>query len=130
MNPVVRWRFDLLVGVESYVFEINPNAQDNPHPSRSITWDFNPSLGYSGRRAGRTPHQWSFSGVIRSQEQYDAFLYWVGKKVKIKLTDDLLNEYVIRLTDFLPEQTAGARNRHAPWRMTYTMRALIFEVTP
>lgn len=122
-----RWKLELLSGGESYEFEINPNAQENPHPARSINWNFHPTLGFSGSRAGRQPHPWSFSGVLRSQAQYDALLLWVDKKVKIRLTDDLGNTRVIRLLEFSPQQTAGARSRHAPWRMIYTMRCLIFD---
>lgn len=122
-----RWKLELLSGGEFYEFEINPNAQDNPHPTRSIKWDFHPTLGFSGTRQGRSPHDWSFSGVLRSQAQYDALLLWVGKKVKVRLTDDLGNKRIIRLLEFSPQQTAGARSRHAPWRMTYTMRCLIFD---
>lgn len=125
-----RWKLETLDAAESYTFEINPNAQDSPFLVRNVTWDYNgPVLGWSGRRDGRLPKDWSFSGVLRSQAQYDALLVWVGKRVKIKLTDDRGTVYTLRLTTFSPSQQGPAR-RNAPWRMTYTMRAMVYDVEP
>lgn len=121
---MIRWTFATLTGSESDVFEVSPNAQDSPLSSRAMTWDFHPQLGWSGHREPRAPTPWTFSGVLHSQAQYDALLTWVSKKVKIVITDDRSERLVVRLLKFEPTQEAGQRNA---WRMTYTMRALIFE---
>lgn len=124
-----RWRLASLNGTEVYDFEINPNQAESPHLNRGIAWEFNgPALGWSGRREGRTPLAWSFSGVLRSQEQYEALRLWVGKRKKVRLTDDRGDSLILRLTEFSPTQVGGARGRHAPWRMTYTVNALVYEV--
>ena len=121
-----RWSFTTEGGGETYTFEINPNAQGNPLPSREMTWDSHPTLGWSGKRAPRAPLPWEFSGVLRSKAQYDALLRWVGKRVKIVVTDDRGERLTVRLLSFEPAQEAGTRHRSAPYRMQYTMRALIF----
>lgn len=127
---MIRWRLETRDGSASYTFEINPNKQDSPYLARDIQWEFHHSTGFTGRRAGRTPHAWGFSGVLRSQAQYDALLEWVGKRSKVILIDDRNDRYLLRLLEFKPVQTAGARNRHAPWRMTYTVTAQIYELLP
>lgn len=125
---MIRWKLETLDLATTYVFEINPNAQSSPLLPRDIQWDFHPSTGFTGRRAGRTPHAWSFSGVLRSQDQYDALLEWVGKRAKVYLTDDRGDRFTLRLLEFKPVQSAGARSRHAPWRMTYQVTALVYEI--
>lgn len=126
----VRWKLETISGpLETYAFEINPNAQESPLPNRRVTWNFNgPRLGWSGSRAGRTPERWSFSGVLRSQSQYDELIRWVGKRVKVRLTDDRGDAYTVRLLTFTPTQQAAARNIHAPFRMTYSVAALVYDI--
>lgn len=124
---VVKWKFTDLQNATTYVFDVNPNQMSSPVPIRDIQWEHDRVAGYTGRRAGRQPHPWSFSGVIRSPEQYAAFLTWLGKRKKIRVTTDLGQEYIVRLLRFKPKQEAGARNQHAPWRHTYTMECLIFD---
>lgn len=123
-----RWTLQTLDGLETYVFTINPNAQESPYRVRSITWDFHPTVGFSGRRAPRLPQRWSFSGVLRTREQYDALILWANKGVKVRLTDDRGDKFVVRLTNFSPTQQGGARVRVAPFRFTYTMEAFVYEI--
>lgn len=121
-----RWKIALLDNSQSYTFGISPNDQDSPVLARPVTWDFNPTLGFSGKRAGKLPKQWSFSGVLRSQAQYEALRLWVGKRVKVRLTDDRGDTFIVRLLEFEPTQQAAARNVNAPYRMTYTVRCLLY----
>lgn len=121
-----RWKLSTIDGAQSYTFEISPNSQDNPLPARGYNWEYHHQMGWSGRRSGRTPKQWQFSGTLLSQAHYDALLVWVGKRVKITLTDDRGDRYLIRLLSFQPVQAAGGRG-NTPWRMTYTMQALVYE---
>lgn len=125
----VAWRLETLDAAETYSFEINPNAQDSPFRNRSISWNFHPNTGFTGQRSGRTGYEWTFSGVLRTQAQYDAMLAWVAKGVKVHLFDDRGDKLLLRLTKFSPTQQGGARTRHAPWRWTYTMNALVYEYT-
>lgn len=120
-----RWRFATLDGSEIYEFPVNPNEHGSFVETREIAWEASPT-GFSGRREGRTPLATSFSGVVRSEGQYNALLDWLNKKTKIRLTTDLGQQFIVRLTAYKPTQEAGYRSRHAPWRHTYTMDLLIF----
>lgn len=121
-----RWRIYTVDNLESYTFEINPNAQSTPYLARPVEWDYDSVTGFTGRRAGDLPVRWTFSGVLRTQSQYDAFVLWVGKRVKVWITDDRLDQYLVRLVRFRPRQEAGFRSRQAPWRMTYSMECLLY----
>lgn len=123
---VTRWRLESLDGQESYEFAINPNDQSSPIPTRDIQWSWT-RAGFTGLRAGRGPHRWEFSGVLRSKAQFDAFKYWVGRKEKVRLTDDLGRGYLLRLMSFKPRQEGGYRGANVPWRHEYSMECLVFE---
>lgn len=118
----VQWRIE--GGGHSYAFEINPNAETSPHPSRQIQWDYS-RQGYAGRRAGKSPTRWSFSGVLRNMEQHDEFVALLNTRTKLILSTDLGERYVIRLVAFKPDQTK--HSRIAPARQLYTMDCLILE---
>lgn len=142
------WTFHSMDGdpVEKYEFEINPNDQDTPTRSRTITWFDDPALfwksydtktgypgvhaiplyGYTGLRSPQTPIPWTFRGVVRSEEQYRALEHWVARQRRVLLIDDLGQAMEIFLLSLQFEQVAGARNRHAPYRHTYTMTCLIY----
>jgi hypothetical protein len=126
----VRWKFETLDGAETYTFEINPNTQSSPISNRDITWNYaavrdgGTPVGYSGTRAPRAPKPWEFGGVVRSKEQYDAFIYWLNKKAWVRVTDDLGRQFIIRILSFEPAQEAGS-GRRVPYRHTYTVRTVI-----
>lgn len=126
---MARWTLSTLDGSETYVFEISPNAHTSMLPDRSVTWAWT-SEGFTGRRAGRTPHPWEFSGVLRTQEQFDHLRDWVAKREKVHLTTDLDQTLLVRLMSFKPSQQAATRNRLAPWRHTYTVSVLTFDAPP
>lgn len=127
-----RWKFETLDGTQTYSFHVNPNSMTSPIPNRSVEWDYAAApngdgsgpVGYSGKRAARQPHPWEFGGIIRSQDQFSAFLLWLNKKTWIRLTDHLGRTYVVRLMAFAPEQLGQSRNVHAPHRHTYTMKVI------
>lgn len=126
-TAVVRWHLREIAGSDTYTFEINPNAQRSPYNSRGVRWKYHPLKGFSGTRDARLPFAWGFSGVLRSKEQYDALVLWANKRVKLVLTDDRGDQFVIRITEFKPTQEAGARLRHAPWRHTYEVSAFVYD---
>lgn len=125
---MTRWRLESIdAPIASYTFEINPNAQEPPFAERSIAWNFHPATGFTGLREGRTGHAWSFSGVLRSQGQYDELLNWVALRRKVYLFDDRGDRLTVRLVRFNPQQRGGARSRTAPWRWTYEMSCLVYD---
>ena len=120
---MARWRFETLDRTEIYVFHISPNEHASMVPVREITWQHS-RAGFTGTRAGRNLHAWTFAGVLRDQAQYDALLSWVNKRTWIRLVTDLDQELIVRLQGLTTSRVAGARGRHAPWRQTYTMSVL------
>lgn len=119
---MVRWTLALLDNSESYVMELNPNAAGNALANRAVEWTSS-RLGYTGTRSGRTPQPWEFSGVLRSQAQFEAMVLWLNKRKKVRVTTDLGQQYVVRLVSFVPDQS---RSRvQAPHRHTYTVNCLI-----
>lgn len=130
MTMVQRWTLATLDNSSSYVFEINPNAQTSPLPAPKIDWSYinfqGDTHGFTGLRKGRQPVEWSFSGVIRSQAQYDALLTWVASKTKLVLTTDLPERLVVRLKG-LQLQRKGPQRTNVPWRHTYTVKALVYD---
>lgn len=122
---MARWLFETVTGTyDSYTFDISPNAATSAVPVRGISWQYT-SEGFTGVREGRTPHPWEFSGVLRSKAQLDALTAWLSKRVKVQITTDLGQVFIVRLLAFSPTQKAGHRNRKVPYRHEYTMKCLI-----
>jgi hypothetical protein len=115
-------------GAVVYSFPINPNEHGNLVLSRGIEWQYS-RQGYSGTRAGRIPFATSFSGVLRSEAQYDAMLLWLRKRKRINLVTDLNQEFTVRLTAFKPSQEGASRQAPA-WRWTYSMELIVLESLP
>lgn len=125
-----RWTLQTLDGADSYTFAINPDHQDAPQNKDLINWSWNFQSGFAGIRAPKQPVLWHFSGVLRSQAQYDELIAWATThRTKVRLTTDLPETLIIRITGFAPERTAPQRVA-APWRHTYSITALIFSSQP
>jgi hypothetical protein len=123
----VRWRFETLDSSQVYAFPINPNGLTSAIANRDITWDYSSvpgGGGYAGKRAPRAPVPFEFSGVLRSVGQYDALVLWVNKNTWVRLVDHLERTLVVRLLLIDLEQQGKSRNIHAPYRHTYTMKAI------
>jgi hypothetical protein len=63
-----------------------------------------------------TPHDWTFSGVLLSQAQYQALDDWVQGHGMCHLYDHLGREFLVRLKAFQPVRAPRAKH---PWRHTY-----------
>lgn len=119
---VVRWTFQTLSGSETYTLEINPNSTTTPVRTRAITWTAT-RAGFTGIKAAKLPIPWEFSGVLRSMTQFDAFLAWVTKDERVRVTTHLGQQYIVRFQGFKPE--SGGR-KQAPSRHTYVISALVY----
>lgn len=124
---MLRWKLELASDPNtSYVLEINPNQMTTPVQPQSIQWDYHPVNGYTGNKKRLGAHTWEFSGVLRSQAQYDALVLWANRKKTVKVTDDRGDTFLVKLLQFSPTQAGGGRLRHAPWRMEYSMSCLLY----
>lgn len=116
---------------ETWTFPINPNKMTSPHPAKSSTIfarnvsQVDDSTGISRVFQQRQePYEWSFSGVIRSQEHYEDFRDWARRVVRLRLTDHFGRVWSIRFDSVdMDEQKPTFRH---PWRFTYTAKATVY----
>lgn len=120
----VQWKFTQ--GVEEYEFAINPNKMSKPH--RRFATEGRPiGIGnrMHGMRGRRVPVELTFSGVLNTEAQYDAFRHWVYEvEGHIDLTTHLGQVYEIRLLQFIP--TERKRSKLNPWRFEWALRCWVY----
>ena len=118
----MKWQFDDPVSFDTYVFEINPSEGGSPkyekQISESSTTDGTTVL-FEGRDATKNA---SFSGVVLTQDQYNAMIEWFNKRYLIDYTDDLGRTFTIYITKFDPKRE---RAIHSPWKHSYTVDYVI-----
>lgn len=116
----VRWQFHDPIAGDTYTFAQNPNKMS----SFEITRAFN--SGSSGSRDTRVrvrseesgpPFQ--FSGTLRTQAQYDAFVNWRFRTNPITVTDHFARKILFIPTGFEPEDQRDGRN---PWLHKYVFK--------
>lgn len=119
----VKWTFTDENAV-SYTFGTNPNAGGSPTLKKTITpFSLAGSDGVLVLFEGRqTPPTIEWSGVALDEDQYLAAITWFGHRHQVLLTDDLGRSLWIYITEFTPKR--GGRVKH-PWRMTYTVKAVV-----
>jgi hypothetical protein len=123
-----RWTFIDPRGVlTEYNFPINPNQMSDPTRKKNTT-----ILGSKpvnnltrGTRASRLqPKEWTFSGTLLTQAQYDSFQQWFELDQRIWLKDHFGRVWIVRLLEYAPElETATALH---PWRAKYSIRASVY----
>jgi hypothetical protein len=121
---VVKWKFEDPVTLESHTFAINPSEGGSP--------DFKKSFSTRSTTAGKAlifegadePQRLSFSGVLFTEEEYEAFREWWQKRRQIKITDDLGRSYFILIQAFVPNRR---RARSHPWKHDYQVDATIVD---
>lgn len=83
-----RWLFD--DGTNQYRVPINPNRMSSPFPTKSLEVLTNVRGRHRTlRRSSLTPHEWTFSGVIRDIDHHDALVTWSQKQIPFTITDHL-----------------------------------------
>lgn len=123
---MARWLFYDPTIPATYAFEVNPNEGGSP------TFDKNIAEENTVAPGGKTllfegsdpPQRLDFSGVILTQEQYDAFVEWWQKRRQIRITDDLGREYWVYFKTFTPKRE---RAIHSPWKHSYSVSTTILD---
>lgn len=119
----VRWKF--VDGGTTYTFEQNPREMSSPYaphttearPRGAIDSRYRPS------RQPRQPHQWTFSGGIRSKAFYDQLVLWLNKPGRFTVIDHFGRQFTVRIVSF---EATPKRSRNVEWRFEYTITALVF----
>lgn len=122
--PVVKWIFTDPIEIESYTFEINPNAGGSPQYKKNFTYSSTSAPdGQTVMMQGRSdPLYLEFSGTILSEDQYRTMVDWWYRNCIIQITDDLERQYYVVFTDFSPKRERAV---HSPWKHSYTARCTI-----
>lgn len=121
---MARWTFVEVETGETYEMPINPDSMNSPFPERQFATSW---WGLARRlRSNQTPspaREWEFAGVIRSQAQHDALEEWASKPGLINVTDHLGRTFTTLFTAFEPTDRRPTPN--TPWRLRYSMKALV-----
>ena len=126
MTARIPWEFYDPAEDITYYWPINPNAGGYPQRSKSIAYSATvapdgQTVAFEGRDA---PMSFSFSGVILSQEQFEAMTLWYEKRNQIRLTDDLDRQFWIYIKTFSAERQ---RSQSHPWKHSYNVEAILLD---
>lgn len=126
---VVRWTFTDSDTDETIVLPINPNEASPPEASRNMRYAWGSHWGGDRMRLMDTtpqaPLDWTFGGVIYTQEHYDLLLEWTDRGTILFVTDHLGRAFEVIISKFDPVDRTPTP--HKPWRFTYTMTCLMLE---
>jgi hypothetical protein len=120
------WRWeDPTEGTVEFM-SINPNEGASPTYSKTLTKETTTATGADRNvliYEGADPvSDFSFSGVLLFQEQYEFLQNAWAKRHLVLLTDDLGRIFTIYLESFTPHRV---RSKTYPWRHTYEASAVI-----
>jgi hypothetical protein len=123
---VVRWTFTDPVTSASYEFEINPKEGGTPTQEKTMAYANTAApngrvLAFEGRQKQQ---EGQFTGLVLSQDQYDAMHEWFDKRYQIYMTDDLNRTYTIYITRLEEKRIRSATK---PWKHEYTVNYFIMD---
>lgn len=103
---------------DSYTWDINPNDGGSPMVTKqlNIVQNTGPNRVNIIQEGGSEAPVLDFSGVILTQEHYEAIEGWYNKRVLILMTDDLGRQFYGTFSKFNPKRQRRASN---PWYHTY-----------
>lgn len=124
---MTRWTFtDVTTDPDqTYQFERNPREMTSPYPPRGSTPLATTVDGLARVVRRRTsPVEWTFTGDVRTQTQYDALAAWCAKDHRVRVADHLGRTWDALLLEFNP--TEQRPTRRTAWRFSYQIRALVY----
>lgn len=126
MPPRIPWVFIDPLDSSTYEWEINPNDDGSLQYEKTVNYKNTSApdgktIIFEGRDA---PRSTSFSGVVLTEDQYNAMVTWFNKRHQIQIEDDLGRVFTIYITKFAPKRV---RSRSHPWRHEYTCEYVILD---
>ena len=130
----IPWRFTDLKTSEVYFLPVNPDSdagsngiRKGTHIEALASTYISPSnsLIVNASVILDAPDQeelFSYTGTLYTKEEYDKFIEWSSKNYPWELRDDLGREFLIYVTEFVPERKRSAKFR---WKHTYTFSGLV-----
>ena len=128
------WVFTDPVTLEAYSLPVNPLVDDGSHGIQKNVKAENPASTYMSSSnvlmvdamvmldSPTERETFAYSGTLYSKEEYDAFIYWLGKDYPWELTDDLGRTFLIYLTSFEPKRERSAKFR---WKHSYKISGIV-----
>jgi hypothetical protein len=125
---LIRWQLNDLVANQTYTLPCNPSAMTSPSIAHATTSFRRSPIDGVVRvfRPGDKPRQWSFTGRLRTQSEYDAFVDWCNRPNRIQLTDHLGRVHSVLLQDFAPQPIERSGRKDTPWLFAYTVTAIYY----
>lgn len=128
---VVRWKFTDPKTAEVYNHPISPNQMSTPWLGRQTQTMVQSGPGGAvsdggallAMQAPAVPTEWTFGGVIRTEQHYRDLLAWSKKDYPIVVTDHYSRSWNVIITTFEPEDRKPVPL--APWRSKYVMKTLM-----
>lgn len=120
-----RWSFYDPEAAETWTVPLNPNTMTSPYPKK--TQNSTPVSPVDGAiRAIETNQgvEWSFGGVMRTQDHYDTMLTWSQKQNEIEITDHLGRTITVLIIKFDPTDIRSRR----PTKWNYTVTCHVIDV--
>lgn len=130
---ITRWLFHDPATGESWTVPINPNEMTDPM-ARTRNFQFGVASRSSnlpapavirGIENASEPVEWSFGGVIQTQDHHERLESWSRRPGEITITDHFARTWTVLMKTFEPTERRPTLSK--PWRFTYTMRALVLD---
>jgi hypothetical protein len=124
--PRIAWRWeDPTEGTVEFM-SLNPNEGASPTYAKTLTKETTTAPGRQGSvliyEGADPPIEFSFSGAILTQEQYEFLEIAWNKRHLLMLTDDLGRVFTLYLVTSNPKRVRSATY---PWRHTYDASAVV-----
>lgn len=124
---MARWTLTDASSLDSWEMPISPNKMTSPHGPKNSTIFARPSGGPGITRVlqfRQAPFEWSFSGVIRTQQHYDAFVEWTAKTGRLWVDDHLGRRWEVRVNSMELDERKPTFVH--PWRYDYTVKTTMY----
>lgn len=122
----VRWVFTEVDTGATYTVPINPDSMSSPYHERQMQTSYGSRAGGNRLRTTELPpaaKEWEFGGAIRTKAHHDALAEWADKSGLVNVTDHLGRTFQVIFQAF--EATDRSPTPSTPWRLRYTMSALV-----
>jgi hypothetical protein len=123
---VQRWSLLDPVTYDSHTFELNPYEGGSfTRKKKTATLKTAASDGKNIMFEGRQePQQTTFTGILYSEEEMQAWREWSNKRYQVQLTDDLGRSFSIYIKSLSFDRVRSAVH---PWKHKYTVEAMILD---
>jgi hypothetical protein len=119
---------------EVWEFPHNPNQMSSPNRPRNISIFVDPpyydpatqARGAIGRvwEGNFQPFEWTFSGRLKTQDQYEQLVYWTRKVTRVQLIDHLGRTWVLRMKELDPDEQKPTPR--IAWKYDYEIKATMY----